>query len=107
MINDEEVRRKFQQFGDVKAVKLAGDRNEYASRSALWYNALIRPPSQRYVEFFDTRVSPSSHIPIQFLTLLQAADEAHDRLRHQGLQDGVMDIIFAADNEDQRGASPR
>lgn len=27
----------------------------------------------------------------------QACDESYDRLRHQGLQDGVMDIVFAWD----------
>ncbi|TCD65469.1 hypothetical protein EIP91_002587 [Steccherinum ochraceum] len=64
-IDDNEVRRKFQQFGDVKSVRPANER-----------------PDQRYVEFFDTR----------------ASDEAHDRLRHQGLQDGVMEIAFAGDN---------
>ncbi|KAJ7788704.1 hypothetical protein B0H14DRAFT_3892287 [Mycena olivaceomarginata] len=42
--------------------------------------ALIPSPlSSRFVEFYDTR----------------ACDEAYDRLRHQGLQDGVMDIVFA------------
>ncbi|KAH9949355.1 hypothetical protein B0H21DRAFT_875633 [Amylocystis lapponica] len=69
-IDDGEVRRKFQQFGDVKAVRPSGDRID-----------------QRFVEFYDTR----------------ACDEAHDRLRHQGLQDGVMDIVFASDGEDPRG----
>ncbi|KAF9486353.1 hypothetical protein BDN70DRAFT_902508 [Pholiota conissans] len=63
-IDDNEVRRKFQQFGDVKSVKPVGDRID-----------------SRYVEFYDTR----------------ACGEAHDRLRHQGLQDGVMDIVFAWD----------
>ncbi|KAJ7897304.1 hypothetical protein B0H14DRAFT_3081012 [Mycena olivaceomarginata] len=63
-IDDNEVRHKFQQFGDVKSVKPVGDR-----------------PDSRYVEFYDTR----------------ACDEAYDRLRHQGLQDGVMDIVFAWD----------
>ncbi|KAL4252486.1 hypothetical protein ABKN59_002711 [Abortiporus biennis] len=72
-IDDNEVRRKFQQFGDVKNVRPAGDRTD-----------------ARYVEFFDSR----------------AADEAYDRLRHQGLQDGVMDINLANDYEDQRGLSP-
>ncbi|KAF8504288.1 hypothetical protein BU17DRAFT_58208 [Hysterangium stoloniferum] len=66
-IDDTEVRRKFQQFGDVKSVKHVGDR-----------------PDQRYVEMYDIR----------------ACEEAHDRLRHQGLQDGVMDIIFAWDVPD-------
>ncbi|KAI0068000.1 hypothetical protein BV25DRAFT_1793149 [Artomyces pyxidatus] len=61
-IDDSEVRRKFQQFGDVKGVRSAGDRHD-----------------QRYVEFYDTR----------------SAEEAFDRLRHQGLQDGVMDIMLA------------
>ncbi|KAH9929719.1 uncharacterized protein B0H18DRAFT_995881 [Fomitopsis serialis] len=73
-IDDNEVRRKFQQFGDVKSVRPAGDRMD-----------------QRFVEFYDTR----------------ASDEAHDRLRHQGLQDGVMEIVFAAQEEDEHGASPR
>ncbi|KAI0375490.1 hypothetical protein BV20DRAFT_960662 [Pilatotrama ljubarskyi] len=73
-IDDGEVRRKFQQFGDVKSVRPVGDR-----------------PDQRYVEFYDTR----------------ACEEAHDRLRHQGLQDGVMEIVFANSGDDTRGASPR
>ncbi|PBK76591.1 RNA-binding domain-containing protein [Armillaria solidipes] len=63
-IDDNEVRRKFQQFGDVKSVRPVGERID-----------------SRYVEFYDTR----------------ACDEAYDRLRHQGLQDGVMDIVFAWD----------
>ncbi|KDQ15621.1 hypothetical protein BOTBODRAFT_31511 [Botryobasidium botryosum FD-172 SS1] len=67
-IDDNEVRRKFQQFGDVKTVKPFNDR-----------------PDQRLVEMYDTR----------------ATEEAHDRLRHQGLQDGVMDIIFAWDVPDE------
>ncbi|KAK7063868.1 hypothetical protein R3P38DRAFT_2820891 [Favolaschia claudopus] len=71
-INDNEVRHKFQQFGDVKSVKPVGDR-----------------PDSRYVEFYDTR----------------ACDEAYDRLRHQGLQDGVMDIIFAWDVNEGNGPS--
>ncbi|CAL1694305.1 unnamed protein product [Somion occarium] len=75
-IDDNEVRRKFQQFGDVKSVRPSGDRTD-----------------QRFVEFFDTR----------------AADEAYDRLRHQGLQDGVMEIVLAAEPEGPRGGagSPR
>ncbi|KAJ7103126.1 hypothetical protein B0H15DRAFT_811057 [Mycena belliarum] len=63
-IDDNEVRHKFQQFGDVKTVKPVGDR-----------------PDSRYVEYYDTR----------------ACDQAHDRLRHQSLQDGIMDIVFAWD----------
>lgn len=74
LINDDEVRRKFQQFGDVKSVRPINERND-----------------QRYVEFYDTR----------------ACDEAHDRLRHQGLQDGVMDIVFAVDPEESHNPSPR
>lgn len=31
-IDDNEVRRKFQQFGDVKAVKPVGDRTEWVMR---------------------------------------------------------------------------
>ncbi|KAF7337601.1 RNA-binding domain-containing protein [Mycena sanguinolenta] len=69
-IDDNEVRHKFQQFGDVKSVKPVGDR-----------------PDSRYVEFYDTR----------------ACDEAYDRLRHQGLQDGVMDIVFAWDVNEGNG----
>ncbi|KAI0639891.1 hypothetical protein C8Q77DRAFT_1083485 [Trametes polyzona] len=73
-IDEGEVHRKFQQFGDVKSVR-PGDR-----------------PDQCYVEFYDTR----------------ASEEAHDRLRHQGLQDGIMEIVFAASGtDDPRGGSPR
>ncbi|KAJ7687420.1 hypothetical protein B0H17DRAFT_1070163 [Mycena rosella] len=63
-IDDNEVRHKFQQFGDVKAVKPVGDR-----------------PDSRYVEFYDVR----------------ACSDAFDRLRHQGLQDGDMEIMYAWD----------
>ncbi|KAJ7826093.1 hypothetical protein B0H14DRAFT_3110689 [Mycena olivaceomarginata] len=63
-IDDNEVRHKFEQFGDVKSVKPVGHRSD-----------------SRFVEFYDTR----------------ACDEAYDRLRHQGLQDGVMDVVFAWD----------
>ncbi|KAI0800785.1 hypothetical protein C8Q74DRAFT_1238731, partial [Fomes fomentarius] len=73
-IDDNELRRKFQQFGDVKSVRPVGDR-----------------PDQHYVEYYDTR----------------ACQEAHDRLRHQGLQDGVMEIAFASPSDDPRAASPR
>ncbi|KIK70477.1 hypothetical protein GYMLUDRAFT_275543 [Collybiopsis luxurians FD-317 M1] len=75
-IDDNEVRRKFQQFGDVKSVQPVGDRID-----------------SRYVEYYDTR----------------ACDEAHDRLRHQGLQDGVMDIVFAWDTSDSgsQGGPPK
>jgi len=43
-IDDGEVRRKFQQFGDVKSVRPVGDRHD-----------------QRYVEFYDTRVRYLHH----------------------------------------------
>ncbi|KAF9055909.1 hypothetical protein BJ165DRAFT_457336 [Panaeolus papilionaceus] len=70
-IDDNEVRRKFQQFGDVKSIKPVADRID-----------------SRYVEYYDTR----------------ACTEAHERLRHQGLQDGIMDIVFAWDvNENPNG----
>lgn len=58
MIDDGEVRRKFQQFGDVKSVRPAGERHESVTsllrRDQRIHLAL---PSQRYVEFYDTRVS--------------------------------------------------
>ncbi|KAJ3505641.1 hypothetical protein NLJ89_g7313 [Agrocybe chaxingu] len=73
-IDDNEVRRKFQQFGDVKSVRPVGDRID-----------------SRYVEFYDTR----------------ACSEAHDRLRHQGLQDGVMEIVFAWDASEGPSSGPR
>ncbi|CAK5280369.1 unnamed protein product [Mycena citricolor] len=66
-IDDNEVRIKFQQFGDVKAVKPVDNRSD-----------------SRYVEYYDMR----------------ACDEAFNRLRHQGLQDGVMDIVYAWDTTD-------
>ncbi|TFK56483.1 RNA-binding domain-containing protein [Heliocybe sulcata] len=61
-IDDNEVRRKMQQFGDVKSVTPVENGRM----------------DQRYVEFYDIR----------------AAEEAYDRLRHQSLQDGVMDIAL-------------
>ncbi|RDB29440.1 hypothetical protein Hypma_015966 [Hypsizygus marmoreus] len=73
-LDDNEVRRKFQQFGDVKSVQPVGDRND-----------------SRYVEFYDTR----------------ACEEAFDRLRHQGLQDGVMDIVLAYDTSEAPQGQPR
>ena len=81
LIDDNEVRRKFQQFGDVKSVT-PGERGD-----------------ERLVEFYDTRVNYcfTSQSGIITLMFLQAAEEAYDRLRHQGLQDGVMDIAVAWD----------
>ncbi|KAG6911367.1 hypothetical protein DXG01_001038 [Tephrocybe rancida] len=73
-LDDNEVRRKFQQFGDVKTVKPVGDRSD-----------------SRYVEFYDIR----------------ACEEAFDRLRHQGLQDGVMDIVLAWDANEPPQGQPR
>ena len=56
-IDDIEVRRKFQQFGDVKAVKPVGDRIELRSFCPgcqdIFSDMFI---SSRYVEFYDTRV---------------------------------------------------
>ncbi|KAI5120789.1 hypothetical protein M0805_002416 [Coniferiporia weirii] len=66
-IDDNEVRRRFQQYGDVKNVKPGENIHD-----------------QRYVEFFDTR----------------GCDEAYDRLRHQNLQDGIMELTFATDIPD-------
>jgi len=52
--------------------------------------------SQRYVEFYDTRVSSvSCNHRKSDIIVGQSAEEAFDRLRHQGLQDGVMDIVLA------------
>ncbi|KAF9233664.1 hypothetical protein BU15DRAFT_66373 [Melanogaster broomeanus] len=65
-IDDNEVRRKFQQFGDVKSVTSASNRMD-----------------QRYVEYYDMR----------------NCDEAFDRLRHQGLQDGTMDATTCVNTE--------
>lgn len=66
-LDDNELRRRFQQFGDVKGVKPAGG------------------PHERYVELYDTR----------------ACEDAHDKLHHQNIQDGQMDISFAWDIPDQ------
>ncbi|KAG6901867.1 hypothetical protein C0995_007093 [Termitomyces sp. Mi166 len=65
-LDDNEVRRKFQQFGDVKSVKPVGERSEQV-----------------------------------------ACEEAFDRLRHQGLQDGVMDIVLAWDTNEPLQGQPR
>ena len=57
MIDDNEVRRKFQQFGDVKSVMPVGDRTEYVilvtSLTSLVAHVHF---SQRYVEYYDMRV---------------------------------------------------
>lgn len=56
-IDDSEVRRKFQQFGDVKSVRSAGERHELVSSLCDGTTELIQSiSSQRYVEFYDTRV---------------------------------------------------
>ncbi|KAF9245381.1 hypothetical protein BU15DRAFT_71133 [Melanogaster broomeanus] len=65
-IDDNEVQRKSQQFGDVKSVTSASNRMD-----------------QRYVEYYNTR----------------NCDEAFDRLRHQGLQDGTMDATTCVNTE--------
>ena len=59
-------------------------------------NLLSPSPSQRYVEFYDTRVSyVLCNCGKTDLMVDQSAEESFDRLRHQGLQDGVMDILLA------------
>ncbi|EIW87088.1 hypothetical protein CONPUDRAFT_79258 [Coniophora puteana RWD-64-598 SS2] len=68
-IDDNEVRRRFQQIGDVKSV-MPGDH-----------------PAQRYVEFYDIR----------------ACDIAFDRLNHQPLQDGMMEVTFAWEEQEVTG----
>ncbi|CCA67828.1 hypothetical protein PIIN_01652 [Serendipita indica DSM 11827] len=61
-IDDVELRRKLQTFGDVKSIQPNNGR-----------------PDSRMIEFYDTR----------------SADEAHGKLRHQPLQDGIMETEFA------------
>lgn len=57
-IDDGEVRRKFQQFGDVKSVRPAGERHELvAPLHDRTRELILSVTSQRYVEFYDTRVS--------------------------------------------------
>ncbi|KAJ7597346.1 hypothetical protein C8J56DRAFT_919800 [Mycena floridula] len=73
-IDDAEVRRKFQTFGDIKSVRPVNDRMD-----------------SRYVEFFDTR----------------ACDEAFERMKNQGLQDGTMEIVLAWDNPETSGSGQR
>ncbi|KIK30054.1 hypothetical protein PISMIDRAFT_382956 [Pisolithus microcarpus 441] len=73
-IDHNEVRRKFQQFGDVKSVSSIDDRTD-----------------QCYVEYYDMR----------------SCEEAFDRLRHQGLQDGSMDIVFAWEESEVTGPTPQ
>ncbi|KAL4070508.1 hypothetical protein J3A83DRAFT_4243754 [Scleroderma citrinum] len=73
-IDHNEVRRKFQQFGDVKSVTPMDDRSD-----------------QCYVEYYDMR----------------NCEDAFDRLRHQGLQDGSMDITFAWEESEVTGPTPQ
>ena len=64
--------------------------------SAKSVDSLSPSLSQRYVEFYDTRVSyVLCNRRKADLIVDQSAEEAFDRLRHQGLQDGVMDIVLA------------
>ncbi|KAH9920199.1 uncharacterized protein BXZ73DRAFT_52250 [Epithele typhae] len=69
-IDENEVRRKFQQLGEVKSVRRVMERAD-----------------QCYIEYFDTRI----------------CEDAHNRLRHQGLQDGIMEIAYASPTDDPRG----
>lgn len=72
-IDENEVRRKFQQFGDVKTVRTVPGRMD-----------------QRSIELYDTR----------------ATEQAFDAMRHQGLQDGVMDLEWAWDILDDPVVEP-
>ena len=97
IIDDGEVRRKFQQFGDVKSIRPAAERHELVIL-LLGLNSKLTQflSSQRHVEFYDTRVSSVlCNRRKAYLIVGQSAEEAYDRLRHQGLQDGVMDIVLA------------
>jgi hypothetical protein len=97
-----EIKRKFQQFGEVKSVRAADSRIKSVNAFSGLDQSLINLfCSQRYVEMYDTRVCRYSglhysHLPYAF----KACEEAHDQLRHQSLQDGVMDIAFAWDIPD-------
>ncbi|KAF7970868.1 hypothetical protein HWV62_22684 [Athelia sp. TMB] len=87
-IDDNELRRRFQQFGDVKSIVPMDNRPEYVFCHFFRYSVLMFAGSQRYLEYYDIR----------------ACDQAFDRLRHQTLQDGVMDISFAWDNTAESAA---
>ncbi|KAG8910280.1 hypothetical protein FRC01_006415 [Tulasnella sp. 417] len=67
-IDENELRRKMQQFGEVKSIKPV-------------YDGGIMRHDQRLVEYYDSR----------------ACVHAHDRLRDQTLQDGLMDLEFEWD----------
>jgi len=86
IMDDNEVRRKFQQFGDVKDVKpviVNGiKRPEYVLDPIHGNTCSPTLFSQRLVEMYDSR----------------ACEIAHDRLRDQSLQDGVMGIEFEWDS---------
>lgn len=69
-IDHNEVRRKFQQLGDVKSITPYGDRID-----------------QCYVEYYDMR----------------NCEDAFDRLRYQGLQDGTMEITYAWEEAEVSG----
>ena len=56
LIDDNEVRRKFQQFGDVKSVMPVGDRTEYVTLPITYFLVTHVYSSQRYVEYYDMRV---------------------------------------------------
>jgi hypothetical protein len=47
------------------------------------------------VEFYDLRVSALLSFLIYSDILFQSADEAHGKLRHQSLQDGILETEFA------------
>lgn len=89
-IDDNELRRKMQQFGDVKNIKpvySGGVPRPESVRSTRTADDVLTSgyPSQRLVEMYDSR----------------ACVHAHDRLRDQSLQDGLMVLEFEWDVPDQ------
>ena len=104
-IDDNELRRRFQQFGDVKSIAPMDNRPEYVLCNFFRYSMLMFAGSQRYLEYYDIRVgTPYPSILSRADRQRQACDQAFDRLRHQTLQDGVMDISFAWDNTAESAA---
>lgn len=60
-IDDNEVRRKFQQFGDIKTIRPVDNHHQEYVLLHLTRTSIVSSRntlrSQRYVEFYDIRVS--------------------------------------------------
>lgn len=106
-IDDNEVRRKFQAFGDIKSIRPVNDRIECVLPAfAIFKFGIDRSTAQDMLSSMILGYVPAfSFAIVPFTIFSKNCDDAFNALRHQGLQDGVMDIVYAWDHTEGQSDS--